>query len=195
MCQEHEHWTEALTLVLLGIRTAFKYDLQASVAELIYGEPLRIPGVLLTPTINPVDPAHLITELRKLMARLRTVPAARHTSPATLVHNSLEKCTHISLPQDALRKALEPPYSSQYRILSRKEKTLKILVSSRPVTVSTDRDKPAYIPNETNRSATTNYKHAVSTNPVAERRAAPPTPIAGTTRSGPHVHFLARFNS
>jgi transposase InsO family protein len=48
MCHAGQHWTEALPLVLLGIRTAFKTDLQASVAELIYGEPLRIPGELLT---------------------------------------------------------------------------------------------------------------------------------------------------
>jgi hypothetical protein len=39
-------------LVLLGIRTSFKEDLQASVAELVYGEPLRIPGEFLTPTTD-----------------------------------------------------------------------------------------------------------------------------------------------
>jgi hypothetical protein len=49
MCHADQQWTEALPLVLLGIRTAFKEDLQASVAELVYGEPLRLPGELLTP--------------------------------------------------------------------------------------------------------------------------------------------------
>jgi hypothetical protein len=44
-------------MVLLGIRLSFKEDLQASVAELVYGEPLRIPGELLTPTADSVDPA------------------------------------------------------------------------------------------------------------------------------------------
>jgi hypothetical protein len=42
MCHANHQWTEALPLVLLGIRSAFKEDLQASVAELVYGEPLRI---------------------------------------------------------------------------------------------------------------------------------------------------------
>jgi hypothetical protein len=73
-------------LVLLGIRTSFKEDLQASVAELVYGEPLRIPGEFLTPTTDHVEPAHIITQLRRHMARLRPVPAASHTSPATFVH-------------------------------------------------------------------------------------------------------------
>jgi hypothetical protein len=64
MCHADQQWTEALPLVLLGIRTSFKEDLQASVAELVYSKPLRIPGELLTLSANPVDPALLIAELR-----------------------------------------------------------------------------------------------------------------------------------
>jgi transposase InsO family protein len=48
MCHANQQWTEGFPLVLLGIRTAFKEDLQASVAELVYGKPLTIPGELLT---------------------------------------------------------------------------------------------------------------------------------------------------
>jgi transposase InsO family protein len=55
MCHADQQWTEMLPLVLLGIRTSFKADLQASVAELIYGEPLKIPSELLTPTADPVN--------------------------------------------------------------------------------------------------------------------------------------------
>jgi hypothetical protein len=121
MCHVDQHWTEELPLVFLGICTAFKEDLQASVAELVYGEPLRIPGELLTPSTNPVDPALLITELRQHMARLRPVPAARHASPATFVHSTLEECTHVFLHQDTMRCALEPPYSGPYQVLSRKK--------------------------------------------------------------------------
>jgi hypothetical protein len=44
MCHADKQWTTALPLVLLGIRTAFKTDLQASIAELVYGEPLSIPA-------------------------------------------------------------------------------------------------------------------------------------------------------
>jgi hypothetical protein len=112
MCHAEQQWTEVLPLVLLGIHMAFKEDLQASVAELMYGEPLRIPGELLTPTADTVDPAHLVTELCQHMACLRPVVAARHTSLATFVHRDFEKCTHIFLHQDTTRQALEPPYSS-----------------------------------------------------------------------------------
>jgi cleavage and polyadenylation specificity factor subunit 1 len=106
MCHADQQWTEVLPLVLLGIRTSLKADLQVSVAE------LRIPDELLTLTADPVEPAHLITQLRCHMARLRPVPAARHASPATFVHKDLKNCTHVFLRQDATRRALEPPYRS-----------------------------------------------------------------------------------
>jgi hypothetical protein len=122
MCHADEQWTEALPFVL-GIRTAYKEDLQASVAELVYGEPIRIPGELLTRTAELVDPAHLFTKLRQHMARLRPVPAARHASPSTFVHSNLERCTHVFLCQDKTLQALEPPYSGPYWVLSRREKT------------------------------------------------------------------------
>jgi hypothetical protein len=76
MCHADQEWAEALPLALFGIRTAFKEDLQASVAEHMYGEPLKIPGKLLAPTTNPVDPEHLNTELCQHMAHLRPVPVA-----------------------------------------------------------------------------------------------------------------------
>jgi hypothetical protein len=49
MSYADQYWTEALPLVV-GIRTAFSKDLQASVAELVYGELLRNPVELLTST-------------------------------------------------------------------------------------------------------------------------------------------------
>jgi hypothetical protein len=96
MCHTDQQWTQALPLVLLGIRTSLKADLQASVAEIVYGEPLRIPSELLTPTADPVEPAYLITQLRHHMARLRPVPAADHVSSATFVHKDLHNCTCLS---------------------------------------------------------------------------------------------------
>uniref|UniRef100_A0A1X7VA49 Integrase catalytic domain-containing protein n=1 Tax=Amphimedon queenslandica TaxID=400682 RepID=A0A1X7VA49_AMPQE len=41
-------WSEALPLMLLGIRTAIKEDLQFSNAELVNGTTLRVPGELLS---------------------------------------------------------------------------------------------------------------------------------------------------
>ncbi|CAH2061847.1 unnamed protein product, partial [Iphiclides podalirius] len=42
MCHE-ETWHKSLPVVLLGMRAALKQDLQCSPAQLVYGEPLRLP--------------------------------------------------------------------------------------------------------------------------------------------------------
>jgi hypothetical protein len=189
MCHADQQWTEALALVLLGIRTSFKADLQASVAEIVYGEPLRIPGGLLNPTADPVETAHLITQLRRHMARLRPVPASHHTSSATFVHKDLHNCTHVFLRQDATRRALVPPYSGPYQVLSRREKTPQLLVRGKPVTVSADRVKPAYVLNEADCGRAIFNPSASATPGIA------PPPATQTTRCGRSVRFPARFNT
>jgi hypothetical protein len=44
MCHADAQWTDAVPLVRLGIRSAYKDELSASAAELVYSEPFRIPG-------------------------------------------------------------------------------------------------------------------------------------------------------
>jgi hypothetical protein len=97
---------------------------------------------------------HLVTRLRRHMARLRPVPASHHASSATFVHKYLHNCRHVFLRQDASRRALEPPYNDPYQVLSRREKTLQLLVRGKPVTVSADRVKPAYVMNEADSAST-----------------------------------------
>ncbi|XP_023712533.1 uncharacterized protein LOC111867170 [Cryptotermes secundus] len=168
MCHADEQWTEELPLVLLGISIAFKEDLQESVAELVYVEPPRVPCELLTPTTEPADAAQLITELQQHMARLRPIPASRHNSPDTFVHRDLSNCTHLFLREYAARRVLVPPHRGPYQVLTRRDKTMQILVRDRPVTVSTDRVKPANMLNESSHWTHTTF------NPTT--RAAPASP-------------------
>ena len=44
---EHRRWTRSLPLVLLGVRSAVKTDLDCTAAELVYGQPLRLPAEFL----------------------------------------------------------------------------------------------------------------------------------------------------
>ena len=44
------HWTEALPMVLLGIRTSLKHDIGCCAAELVYGTTLRLAGDFFTQT-------------------------------------------------------------------------------------------------------------------------------------------------
>ncbi|XP_050352242.1 uncharacterized protein K02A2.6-like [Nymphalis io] len=56
-CHSTPNWVEVLPWVLLGIRSAYKDDIKASTAELVYGEPLRLPGQFFSsapPTIEDI---------------------------------------------------------------------------------------------------------------------------------------------
>jgi hypothetical protein len=194
MCRAQERWTEALPLVLLGMRTAFREDLQASVAELVYGEPLRIPGEFPAASLTIRDLSKLITQLRRHSEQLRPVPAARHASPAVFVHKDLADSTHIFLRQDAVRRPLHPPYSGPDRFLARTTKTLRIAINDQPVTVSTNRIKPAYTMADSNGRTVTALSPLEEISQPAPQASAPSPPTTQTTVSDLHVRFPARFN-
>src|SRR5215472_14727892 len=191
MCHAEEQWTEALPLVLLGLRTAFKEDLQSSTAELVYGEPLRIPGELLVPATPKVEASTFIQQLRHHMDQLRPTPAARHASPGTFVHKDLRDSTHVFLRRDTIHRALQSPYSGPHLVISRTGKTITIAVRDRQVTVSTDRVKPAYL-------LAGNQHHTCS--PPAQPRDEPHKPATATqplrtTHSGRTIRLPVRFTT
>lgn len=146
MCHS-ETWSKALPLVLLGIRTALKEDLQCSSAELLYGEPLRLPGefVVTTPRDHSDDPADFVAQLRTRMANLRAVPAARHSQPSAFVFKDLSTATHAFLRDDTVRRPLQPPYTGPYKILARNTKTITLDIAGKKREVSIDRTKPAHL--------------------------------------------------
>jgi cleavage and polyadenylation specificity factor subunit 1 len=94
MCRAQERWTDDFPIILLGMRTAFKEDLQASVAKFVHGEPLRIPGELLTASPTTEDPSEIITQIWRHFEQLRPVPAARHASQLS---SSTRISTHVFL--------------------------------------------------------------------------------------------------
>jgi len=192
MCHAEENWTGALPLVLLGIRNAYKEDLQSSAAELAYGEPLRVLGELFVPAAPRFEASTFIEQFRRHMDQLRTTPAARHASTGTFNHKDLRNSTHLLLRQDSIRRALEPPYTGPHKVISRTDKTLKIVVRGRKVSVSADRVKSAYVLHGT--------QHDTGSLPSAQTRNDPKKPVSTTrptqtTRSGRIFRFPASFTN
>lgn len=146
MCHADHNWTESLPLVLLGVRSAIKEDLQTSSAELVYGEPLRLPGEFFNPAgSETTDISAFIARLRSFAAKLQPSPAARHTRDKVFVHKDLATSSHIFLRDDALRGSLQPAYTGPHEVVEKGDKTFKIMVKGKVVTVSIDRLKPAYV--------------------------------------------------
>ncbi|KAH8310176.1 hypothetical protein KR067_009353, partial [Drosophila pandora] len=44
MCKNQANWPQKLPIILLGLRTAYKPDIQGTPAQLVYGTTLRLPG-------------------------------------------------------------------------------------------------------------------------------------------------------
>ena len=179
-------------MTLLGIRTALKSDLHCSVAELVYGSTLRLPGKFFQQSLPVDDPASLVGRLKNAMHLLRATPV--HPLPQRKVHidKELSSCTHVLVRNDSVRKPLQPPYDGPYRVLSREHKYCKLDLNGRQDTVSVDRLKPAHLDaaSETTTPPSTPPR-PTSTTPASP----PPTPplLTRTTHSGCQVHFPERL--
>lgn len=187
MAHGEKRWTDVLPVILLGLRTAWKEDLQCSVAEMVYGEPLRIPGEFLEPSNKiQLTPSDFVSELRQHMSRLKPQKASRHSQKPVFVHKDLENCGHVFIRKDALRGALEPPYTGPYRVLSKTDKTITVELNRGPVKVSIDRVKPAYTMVESE------FVENEFTSPMTNHEDKRPVK---TTRSGRTVRFPNYFFS
>lgn len=64
-------WSQELPLVLLGIRTAIKEDLNCSAAELVYGQNLRLPGDFSNLSDNTTDYTEFINTFKDHISNLK----------------------------------------------------------------------------------------------------------------------------
>lgn len=146
-CLQSDEWVHTLPTALLGIRAAWKEDLQATSAEMIYGEPLRLPGEFLvsTSTRDIDNSADFVRELRQHFQELRPVSGTRHGERKIFVFKDLATATHVFVRHDAVRRPLQHPYDGPYEVVSRHEKHFTLRIGARNVPVSIDRLKPAYI--------------------------------------------------
>ncbi|GFR10188.1 transposon Ty3-I Gag-Pol polyprotein [Trichonephila clavata] len=202
-CHAPTKWTESIPLVLLGLRTALKEDLQCTSAELVYGSTLRLPAEFFeTPSLN-VDPHEFLKNLRAVMDQLKPVATASHGSKKVFVHPALKTCSHVFVRHDAVKKPLQTPYDGPYLVLKRTEKMFTIEKNSKHSTINIDRLKPAFFENSHHSSAPIISPPPVavptSTKPVPDSSPSSPvsptnsTPLPYVTRSGRRVRFNSRY--
>ncbi len=146
-----DRWTEILPLVLLGLRLAINSDSGVSPAQLTYGQELRLPGEFFT--VGDDDGSCKITNAEDFVQRLSialrrfSTRSRRHGDIPIFVPASLHSCSHVFLREE-VRKGLEPPYSGPYKVLNRDPKTITLDIKGKPLKVSLDRVKPAFILSE-----------------------------------------------
>jgi hypothetical protein len=97
------NWMDELPWVLLGHRTTPKADLNASPAELVFGDSLLLPGEFSADGEAPIFPSLLNqTALPKDVQRHGTAPS---TQTAALM-----KCTHVFVRIGPQHPTLQRPY-------------------------------------------------------------------------------------
>ncbi|BHF85615.1 hypothetical protein SprV_1002878400 [Sparganum proliferum] len=191
-------WSVNLPLALLGIRSSVKEDIQCTVAELVYGTPLRLPGEFVQPsTTNTNITSTFVKQLKQRMAQLRPTPT-RRTSKHVFVHEDLKSAPFVFVRHDAVRKPLCPPYDGPYKVVLQK--------ADKTDTVSIDRLKPAYLeclPSASAPSIPPTMSSPDTPTPVTyppsphltilpTQTDPPPTPPPISSRSGRHIRFPAK---
>ena len=142
------NWIQDLPIILLGIRTAIKDDLKVSSAEIVYGEPLRIPGIFFpeASTKSPIKLHDYVAELKSCMSQAKYKEPDWHgnDNPQDYVTKELHKCSHVFVLVCGMKSSLQRPYKGPYRVIKRDAKVFTIeLPNGSTDTVSIDRLKPA----------------------------------------------------
>ena len=84
-------------------------------AELVYGEPLSLPGQMLNPIdLTETDPAVYITRLRAYFGKLPPMHPREQTIKSSAPKDIFWR-THVFLRKDAVKAPLTSPYSGLYR--------------------------------------------------------------------------------
>ncbi|GBM01772.1 Gag-Pol polyprotein [Araneus ventricosus] len=189
---ENEKWSELIPIILLGIRTAVKEDLQSSCSELVYGTTLRLPCDMIDVSDIPPCDIEFITDLRHRMQQLNPVATSAHCTDRFYIHPSLKSSSHIFLRVDRVQPPLRQPYTGPHKVLCRTDKTITVDINGRKTTVSLDRVKPAHLLPETVLSPPPVIKNLKSTDVHTSKNDEPPTYV---TRSGRRVHFPKKLTT
>ena len=87
----NSNWTDVLPCVLFGLRTAPKEDLRASSAELLYCEPLSVPGQLISSDSLPCVPL----DTQKHHKVPPPIPTSAHTAPKSFVPDGILRTKYV----------------------------------------------------------------------------------------------------
>ena len=137
------NWIDVLPWVLLGLRSAPKEDLHASSAELVYGEPLTVPGEFVTSNQLPWS---LLTTWKVFPSERRlVVPTSAHNNPKTFIPGDLLAAKYVFIRHDAHRNPLQRPYDGPFKVLESGVKTFRVQIGNREEKISIDRLKPAHL--------------------------------------------------
>lgn len=169
---DRTHWLQHLPLVLLGIRCAFKPDLQCTSAELVYGTAPRLPGEFFTPLNEKAlpSPCAYMNRLREAFHQLQPTPPRNPASRKVFMSQDLETCTHAFVRRDLVKRTLTPAYDGPFKVSARAAKTMTLDVKGKQEVITIDRIKPAYLDLPPAASSVTSSPSHTGPGPLLQRK-------------------------
>ncbi|GFX11027.1 transposon Tf2-6 polyprotein [Trichonephila clavipes] len=143
---ENSKWSEIIPIVLLGMCSDVKKDINATCAELVFETTLRFPSDLfssdkITTTCNQT----YVSFLREKMRALQPIPTSAHSNSSMFVPTNLKSCSHVFLRVDSVQPPLSQNYTEPHEVIRRTDKVFIILINGKRKTVSIDRVISAYV--------------------------------------------------
>ena len=126
----------------------YKEDLEASPAELLFGQCLRLPGDIIFPAMKNLDASssELIQSMLSFSESLHPIPTRVQQNKPVFLPKTLEPCTHIFVKEDPIHPNLSPAYSGPYRVLQRNNEIFKIVKRGKIISIGINNIKPGFVP-------------------------------------------------
>ena len=117
---------DALPLVLLGIQTTVKEDLSATVAEMVYGTTLWLPGEFfqVSDSNSIIDPTDYVSQQKRTCNVFTQPLLAQYKETLMYLRHWLQ--LHVFVRHDTTRKPLQPQYDGPYLVLDKKNKIFRL---------------------------------------------------------------------
>ncbi|KAK3729078.1 hypothetical protein RRG08_005451 [Elysia crispata] len=174
--------------------TVPKEDLDTSSAELVYGEPLTVPGEFVFPNSRLHSSNNLFHSLAE---RFAPIPTSHHGLSTPSIPPSLKNARFVFVRRDCHRGPLQRPYDGPYRVITPGPKTFRVMIGRREEVISIDRLKPAHVdltqPVLVAQPRRRGRPHITQNQELFTDRYAPLQSKQETTRSGRHVRLPLRF--
>ncbi|GFV51414.1 transposon Tf2-9 polyprotein [Trichonephila clavipes] len=128
-----------------GLRSALRSDTNYTIAQIVYGQTIRLPGEFFEKPKNVLDLDTFAEELQKQMDQLQPLKTRRQPSQKHFVHKDLHNSTHVFIRVDRVKKALEPPYDGPFPVAKRYDKYFTVKIKGKDINIFVDRLKRAYL--------------------------------------------------
>ncbi|GFY67821.1 uncharacterized protein TNIN_341451 [Trichonephila inaurata madagascariensis] len=198
MCHENECWTRSLPIILLGLRTIWRADFEATPAELLYGESIRLPCDFFEDTLFQPQ-SEFVQTLKATIKDFKPVPFSYHSKQKLFIFKDFKDCSHVFVCTDSVRRSLQPPYHGPYKIINRSDKDFTLFIKGKNVNVSIDRLKPCFSDNSSESDIESSIREDTLNKPAEmpkkKIRFAPlPLPTSTrVTRGGRQVRLPVRY--